>query len=189
VLLKDKKMFYVIVGLATGTNVLIFKKNSPKNSAKKMAFLTRNKAKLCKILIITLVFDKNANLFAENCRKSQKIVIATSTPGLTFAELDVAGLPADDRVLAALGEHALAEPLAAVDVVAVDVARAEVREVAQLGRERPLHLHGVVRVRQADGGLDAVRVEAPQLQRMVHAALKEKKNRPQDDHRFESTSG
>jgi hypothetical protein len=28
-----------------------------------------------------LVFEKNANLFAENCRKSQKIVIITSTPG------------------------------------------------------------------------------------------------------------
>jgi hypothetical protein len=29
-------------------------------------------------LIITLVFEK---IFAENCRKSQKIVIITSTPG------------------------------------------------------------------------------------------------------------
>jgi hypothetical protein len=27
-----------------------------------------------------LVFEKNANFFAENCRKSQKIVILTSTP-------------------------------------------------------------------------------------------------------------
>jgi hypothetical protein len=31
-------------------------------------------------LIITLVFKKNANFFAENCEKSQKIVIITSTP-------------------------------------------------------------------------------------------------------------
>jgi hypothetical protein len=46
-----------------------------------MAFLTQNKGKLCKILIITLVFEKNANFFDENCRKSQKIVIITSTPG------------------------------------------------------------------------------------------------------------
>jgi hypothetical protein len=46
-----------------------------------MAFLTQYKAKLCKILIITLVFEKNANFFAENCRKSQKIVIITLTPG------------------------------------------------------------------------------------------------------------
>jgi hypothetical protein len=33
------------------------------------------------ILIITLFFEKNANCFAENCQKSQKIVIITSTPG------------------------------------------------------------------------------------------------------------
>jgi hypothetical protein len=45
-----------------------------------MAFLTQNKTKLWKILIITSVFEKNANFFAENCRKSQKIVIKTSTP-------------------------------------------------------------------------------------------------------------
>jgi hypothetical protein len=30
-----------------------------------------------------LVFEKNANFFAENCRKSPKIVIITSTPDLT----------------------------------------------------------------------------------------------------------
>jgi hypothetical protein len=46
-----------------------------------LAFLTQNKAKLCKILIITLVFEKNANFFAENWQKSLKIVIITSTPG------------------------------------------------------------------------------------------------------------
>jgi hypothetical protein len=60
---------------------MILKIFSPKNSAKKLAFLTQNKAKLCKNLIITLIFEKNANFFAENCRKSQKIVIITSTPG------------------------------------------------------------------------------------------------------------
>jgi hypothetical protein len=31
-------------------------------------------------LIITLDFEKNANFIAENCQKSQKIVIITSTP-------------------------------------------------------------------------------------------------------------
>jgi hypothetical protein len=46
-----------------------------------MAFLTQNKAKLCKNLIITLVFEKNVNFFAENCPKLQKILIITSTPG------------------------------------------------------------------------------------------------------------
>jgi hypothetical protein len=49
--------------------------------AKKLAFLTQNKAKFWKKLIITLVFEKNANFFAENWVKSQKIVIITLTPG------------------------------------------------------------------------------------------------------------
>jgi hypothetical protein len=62
---------------------MIFKIFLLKNSAKKLAFFIQNKAKLCKILIITLVFEKNANFFAENCRKSQKIVIITSTPVLS----------------------------------------------------------------------------------------------------------
>jgi hypothetical protein len=48
--------------------------------SKKLAFLTQNKAELCKILIITLVFEKNANFRAENWEKSQKIMIITSTP-------------------------------------------------------------------------------------------------------------
>jgi hypothetical protein len=39
------------------------------------------------MLIITLVFEKNANFFAENCRKSQKIVIITSTPGHSFGRV------------------------------------------------------------------------------------------------------
>jgi hypothetical protein len=59
---------------------MIFKIFSPKKSAKKLAFLTRNKANLCKILIITFVFEKNANFFAENWKKSQKIAIITLTP-------------------------------------------------------------------------------------------------------------
>jgi hypothetical protein len=66
---------------------MIFKIFSPKKSAKKLAFLTRNKAKLCKILIITLAFDKNANFFAVNCQKSQKIVIITSVPDLASCRL------------------------------------------------------------------------------------------------------
>jgi hypothetical protein len=48
---------------------MIFKIFLPKNSAKKLAFLTKNKANLCKMLIITLVFKKNANFFAKNCQK------------------------------------------------------------------------------------------------------------------------
>jgi hypothetical protein len=46
-----------------------------------LAFLTQNEAKLCKNLIIALVFEKKANFFAENGQKLQKIVIVTSTPG------------------------------------------------------------------------------------------------------------
>jgi hypothetical protein len=53
---------------------------SPKNSAKKLAFFTQSKAKFWKILIITLVFKKNVNFFAESCQKSSKIVIITSVP-------------------------------------------------------------------------------------------------------------
>jgi hypothetical protein len=33
-----------------------------------------------------MVFEKNANFFAENWRKSQKIVIITSTPGFNFSK-------------------------------------------------------------------------------------------------------
>jgi hypothetical protein len=62
---------------------MIFKIFLPKNLAKKMAFLTENKANFFKNLIITLVFEKNANIFAENCQKSQKFVIITSVPGHT----------------------------------------------------------------------------------------------------------
>jgi hypothetical protein len=72
-----------------GTDVMIFKIFSPKISAKKLAFLTQNKAKICEILIITLVFEKNANFFAENFRKSPKIVIITSTPDLRIVRIFV----------------------------------------------------------------------------------------------------
>jgi hypothetical protein len=52
-------------------------------------------------MIIALVFEKNANFFVENCQKSQKIVIITSTPGLSL-ELagDINGL---DELLILLG--------------------------------------------------------------------------------------
>jgi hypothetical protein len=42
---------------------------SPKNSAKKFAFSTQNKAKLCKILIITLVFENSAKCFRRKLLK------------------------------------------------------------------------------------------------------------------------
>jgi hypothetical protein len=46
---------------------MIFEIFSPKKSAKKMAFLTQNKAKLFKNLIITLVFEKNVSRHAMPC--------------------------------------------------------------------------------------------------------------------------
>jgi hypothetical protein len=46
-----------------------------------MAFFTQKKAKFLKYFIITVVFDKNANFFAENCPKSPKIVIVSLSPG------------------------------------------------------------------------------------------------------------
>jgi hypothetical protein len=46
-----------------------------------MAFLLKLLLVFAKIVIITLVFEKNANFFAKNCQKLQKIVIITSTPG------------------------------------------------------------------------------------------------------------
>jgi hypothetical protein len=44
----------------SGTDVMILKIFSLKNLVKKLMFFTQNKAKLCKILIITLVFEKKA---------------------------------------------------------------------------------------------------------------------------------
>jgi hypothetical protein len=66
---------------------MIFKIFSRKKIAKKLAFLTQNKAKLCKFLITTLDFEKRVNFFAENWQKSQKNVIITSTPGAEFVNL------------------------------------------------------------------------------------------------------
>jgi hypothetical protein len=48
--------------------------------AKILAFFAQTSASFCKNLIITLVLEKNANSFAENWEKLQKIVIITSTP-------------------------------------------------------------------------------------------------------------
>jgi hypothetical protein len=47
-----------------------------------MAFLTQ-KSQITQKIIITLFcfLNKNANFFLENCQKSQKTVIITSTPG------------------------------------------------------------------------------------------------------------
>jgi hypothetical protein len=62
----EKKTGIANQSLEPGPDVLIFKFFSPKNVAKKLPFLTQNKAKLCKTLIIIMYFLKNANIF---CRK------------------------------------------------------------------------------------------------------------------------
>jgi hypothetical protein len=59
-----------------------FKNILPKKLAKILAFFAQTNASFCKKMIITLVFYKNANIFAENWQKSHKIVIITSTPGI-----------------------------------------------------------------------------------------------------------
>jgi hypothetical protein len=70
---------------------MIFQIFSPKILAKILAFFAQTAATFCKNLIITLVFEKNANFFAENWQKSQKIMIITSAPG----ELCIAVISAD----------------------------------------------------------------------------------------------
>jgi hypothetical protein len=62
-----------------GTGVMILKNIFSKKVGGKKAFFAQNTASFCKILIITLVCEKNANFFAENWQKSPKIVILTST--------------------------------------------------------------------------------------------------------------
>jgi hypothetical protein len=39
---------------------------------KKLAFLTQNKARKCKIFIITLVFEKNANFFRRKMANNRR---------------------------------------------------------------------------------------------------------------------
>jgi hypothetical protein len=59
---------------------MILKIFSPKNLAKILAFFAQTTASFCTNLIVTLVFEKNANFSAEIWQKSQKIVIITPTP-------------------------------------------------------------------------------------------------------------
>jgi predicted secreted acid phosphatase len=67
------------MGLTTGTLLLArdrfydFNNIFAEKNAKKMAFLTQNKAKLFKNVIITLVFEKNAN-FLQKMGKNSRIL-------------------------------------------------------------------------------------------------------------------
>jgi hypothetical protein len=53
-----------------------------KKFSKKLAFLTQKKARICKILIITLVFEKNSIFFAKNFLKLLKIETIAWTPAV-----------------------------------------------------------------------------------------------------------
>jgi hypothetical protein len=59
---------YILREIAScpGTDVMIFEIFSPKNLAKILTFFAQTTASFCKNMIITLVFEKNANFFAEN---------------------------------------------------------------------------------------------------------------------------
>jgi hypothetical protein len=89
----------------TGTDVAIFKIFLPKNLAKILAFFAQATASFCKKkIIIASVFEKNANCFAENWQKSQKIVIITSTPRrLTFQVKEMCGHCKQERLDAGNG--------------------------------------------------------------------------------------
>jgi hypothetical protein len=53
----------------SGTDVMILKIFSPKKLAKKLAFFAQTTASFCKKLIITMVFEKNANFFRRKLSK------------------------------------------------------------------------------------------------------------------------
>jgi hypothetical protein len=46
---------------------------SPKNLARILPFFAQTTARFCKQLIITLVFEKNGNFFAENWQNRRKL--------------------------------------------------------------------------------------------------------------------
>jgi hypothetical protein len=64
-----------------GTDVMILKIFFDETFSEKIGVFDSKQSKSFEKLIITLVFEKNANFFAENWEKLKKIVIITSTPG------------------------------------------------------------------------------------------------------------
>jgi hypothetical protein len=84
--------------------------------------------------------------------------------------LDLPGLPADDRILAGLGEDEVPEPAAAVHVVAVDVPRAQLGEVAEHGGEALLAAPQLKGVGFRHRRLNVGRGKVPDLEGVVHAA-------------------
>jgi hypothetical protein len=57
----------------SGTDVMIFTNVFAEKLIEKMALLTRNKAKLCKILITTSVVEKNANFSPKSIKNRGKL--------------------------------------------------------------------------------------------------------------------
>ena len=64
-----------------------------------------------------------------------------------------AGFPADDCVFTGLGEDKISKPLAAINIVPMDVSCAEVRKVTELGWKHFFGFEGNVSVRSFDGCL------------------------------------
>jgi hypothetical protein len=70
-----------ITKLVPGTDVMIFKIFLPKNLAKIFAFFAQTTVSFCKNCYHNIGFWEKRQFFAENWKKSPKIVIITSTPG------------------------------------------------------------------------------------------------------------
>jgi hypothetical protein len=137
---------------------------------KNWRFLLKTKLhKLCQNWNITLVFEKNANLFAENWQKSQKIVTITSTPSH----------PAPGRPFE--------KSYVCVEVSADGAVRDDVSEYSDVGYQQRGERHD-------SGGSDLKPQHAPSgLERKVGSSLARRRGimviafaYRNKDHRFES---
>jgi hypothetical protein len=76
-----------------GTNIMIFRNISAEMFGENIGVFLLKLLHFLKKMITTLVFQKNAHFFAENCQKSQKIVIITSNPGISYSPMLSKGTP------------------------------------------------------------------------------------------------
>lgn len=84
--------------------------------------------------------------------------------------MQLSWLPAHDGILARFGEYKVAEPLHTVHIVAMYIARREVREVfGDCGKGESRFLLAEC-VGQLNLVLELLCIEAPQLEGMIHAA-------------------
>jgi hypothetical protein len=65
--------FWALFPKSSGTHVMIFLNIFAEKLGEKISSLTQNKAKLCKILIITLVFEKNASFSPKIVKNRRKL--------------------------------------------------------------------------------------------------------------------